>query len=176
MSHRSRLILAATLVALLVALGGGLAAASLRYPLAAAAASPTATPAAISTPAPSLGEAPASALAVRTWKLVAFTFRGSKQDLAPGVTVTLRFLPKQQVAGGNAGCNSYGAFYTLTPARAQLLISGHYQTQMACLSAQRMQQEARYLSAFDHITTYHLNAAGLTLSDATGRFVLRYTS
>lgn len=176
MSHRSRLILAATLIALLVALGGGLAVANLRHSLAAAAVGPTTTPAASSTPAPSLGEAPASALAGRTWKLVAFTFRGSQQDLASGVTVTLRFLPEQQVAGGNAGCNSYGAFYTLTPARAQLLITGHYQTQMACAPARRMRQEARYLSVFDHITTYHLNAAGLTLSDATGRFVLRYTS
>jgi hypothetical protein len=37
-----------------------------------------------------------------------------------------------------------------------------------------MRLEARYLTALGRITSYHLDQSGVTLQDATGRYVLRY--
>ena len=121
--------------------------------------------------APSIAATSAS-LAGRTWRLVAFTDQGNAQTLTRNATITLVFDPAHHALGGRAGCNGYGGYYALSA--DHLRLDGIGYTQMRCFSDRVMAQEARYLEAFPHATSVHLDATGLTLSDATGAYVLRF--
>ncbi|HEX9038507.1 MAG TPA: META domain-containing protein [Ktedonobacterales bacterium] len=68
--------------------------------------------------------------------------------------------------------NEYGASYALSAGR--LSLSGLNYTQMRCFAPPVMIQEARYLEAFTRVTICRLDPSGLTLSDATGAYALRF--
>lgn len=171
MTRRRYTVIIVAVIAALLAVGmGGLVGARALQARAATASQPHArSAAAVAQPA---NAAPVSSLTGHLWKLVAFTYNGNPQRIARGPAVTLRFLPEIRTLGGRSGCNEYGATYALTPGHIQ--ISGLNYTQMACFSVATMAQEQRYRDAFPHMTTYHLDQAGLTLSDGAGAYTLRF--
>ena len=83
--------------------------------------------------------------------------------------VTIRFGNDRRV-GGRAGCNSYGAAYTLAGDR--LKIGQGFSTQMACAPA-LMQQETTFLRLLEQVQRFDRTAdGGLVLVAADGRRIV----
>jgi len=108
----------------------------------------------------------ASALQGTRWVLV--SYRDAAGEIADALAdreVTAEFGADGQM-GGNAGCNSYFAAYTVD-GRA-LTIGQAGSTMMACMPETVMQQEAGFLAALQSAATYAIAGDTLTLSDAAG--------
>jgi heat shock protein HslJ len=94
------------------------------------------------------------------WVLSEIEQDGAGRTPLPGSQITLDFSAGQ--AGGSSGCNSYSGSYTArggTIAFEQLA-----STEMACLEAGRMEQEAAYLQALMAATTFQRDASSLTIT------------
>lgn len=96
------------------------------------------------------------------WVLVAFGEAEAETPVIAGSQITMRFDDAR--AGGSAGCNTYGAPYTVNGEAISfgMVVS----TRMACMQDGIMAQEAAYLNALAAATTY-------TLTDE-GQLVIRY--
>jgi heat shock protein HslJ len=81
-----------------------------------------------------------------------------------GKQVTLRLTSAENRAGGNAGCNGYGAPYTLSG--NQLTFGMAISTKMAC--EQGMDVETAFLSMLPKVTSYQASDSSLTLSGPAG--------
>ncbi|TAN05297.1 MAG: META domain-containing protein [Rhodanobacteraceae bacterium] len=102
-----------------------------------------------------------------SWKFVEV----AGTPVPPKVTATLSF--KDGHASGKAGCNAYGARYTIEAdgtAHFQRTLS----TKMACLQpAGAMRVERGVFAALQHAVRVEREGAGLTLLDAAGKPLAR---
>lgn len=89
-----------------------------------------------------------------------------------GTEVTATFDTEGKVAG-NAGCNGFGASYTVDGDAIQ--IGEIASTAMGCAS-DVMSQEAAFLDALSRAATFRIEASTLTLHDAAGGFLLSFVA
>lgn len=121
----------------------------------------TPTPAPTATPLPQ-----APSLDGTHWLLAGMGGR----DLDMERPITLSFTEGQ--AGGNAGCNDYGATYS-TGDDGTITFHELHNTDMACETG--MDLEATYLNALGRATNYQLSEHRLELLDAAGEQLLFFT-
>jgi heat shock protein HslJ len=101
-----------------------------------------------------------------SWALQTFIEGETATSLMAGTTVTLE-LNDGQITG-SAGCNSYGGSYTLQ--EGEITFSDLFWTEMACLDPEGvMEQEQRYLSILNNVSTFDREASRLTLRTPDGR-------
>ncbi|MGH2605184.1 MAG: META domain-containing protein [Anaerolineales bacterium] len=105
-------------------------------------------------------------LAGTRWSLVALNGRAPLP--APG-PITLEFEIGGR-AGGNSGCNSYGATYVARG--GSLTFSEVVSTLRACVDPSLNDQEAAYLRALSAVATYEVSEDQLILRDAGGATAL----
>jgi heat shock protein HslJ len=72
-------------------------------------------------------------------------------------------------AGGNAGCNSYGADVTITG--TTIKVSQLMQTEMACVDATAMDIEGAFVAALAAATTIEIRDGKLVISGPGGELV-----
>lgn len=106
------------------------------------------------------------------WVLVTY-LNGSGETVAvlDGREVTAEFGADGRV-GGNAGCNSYFAGYTVDG--DALTISQAGSTMMACDPPEVMQQEADFLAALQSAATFSIDGEQLLIANAGGETVLTF--
>jgi heat shock protein HslJ len=109
------------------------------------------------------------------WYLVGFLQGSEALPLLPGTEITLNagrgVLDASGSLGGSAGCNTYQAPYTFRD--SQFVIGAVVTTRMACLEpAGIMEQEVRYVSWLQAVTTFGFDADQLRLESADGRVLL----
>ena len=90
---------------------------------------------------------------------------------AAGTAVTATFGTDGRVAG-SAGCNHYGASFTL--AGDSLTISDPMSTAMACMGEGIMEQESAFLRALADVRTYRSTHELLELRDDAGAAILTF--
>lgn len=105
-------------------------------------------------------------LAGTSWTLVELNGEPPVGDTGP---ITLGFEGANQ-AGGNSGCNSYGATYVAR--RTSLRITDLVSTLRACVDPRLNDQEAAYLRALAAVASYQVEGDRLWLRDAAGAVVL----
>ena len=88
--------------------------------------------------------------------------------LISGSMITLQF-DADGIAGGNAGCNSYGGNYSLEGSR--IMFSELASTLMACLEEGMMEQEAVYLAALGSAQEVSLEGDRLAITSDGGTLV-----
>jgi heat shock protein HslJ len=109
-----------------------------------------------------------------TWQLEAFTFGRHQETLLTRVPITLTFRAQQNQISGFNGCNSYGANYTAS--YGHLHLDHFYETLVACIPSDLMQQESTYMQALQQVTTYEIGPTSLlTLRDDASQVVLQYS-
>jgi putative lipoprotein len=75
---------------------------------------------------------------------------------------------------GNASCNGYGGKAQIS---GQTISFGRViSTQMACMPAGTMRQEAHFLDALGRIAHWHVAGRALSMADAGGKTVLYFES
>lgn len=94
-------------------------------------------------------------------------------DAMPGnvATPTIRFGSDGRL-GGNTGCNSAGAAYTVTG--DALAIEALISTKRACVDPQGNALERAYLDAIEKTTRYRIADGRLELLDGDGSVVARF--
>jgi heat shock protein HslJ len=99
-------------------------------------------------------------------------FRGTDgQDVSPEVSVNATF--DGSTISGSSGCNQYNASYEA--AGDQISFGPIAGTLMACPEP-AASTEQQYLALLDGVATYAVDGSSLTMFDADGTSVLRYTS
>jgi heat shock protein HslJ len=94
------------------------------------------------------------------------------QQVLPGTTITLEFKDGQMK--GSAGCNSYGAEYSIQ-VRNGITFGSIARNLEACIEPEGvMEQEEQYLRALWTITSYRLEEDRLTLLDEHDKALLQY--
>ncbi len=115
------------------------------------------------------GDAPTE-LAGTSWTLASLAENGTMIPVLDGTTVTAIFNAGGNV-GGNAGCNSYGAGYTVDG--ANLTIEPAIRTEMYCSEPPGiMAQEDRYLALLADAASYRIENDRLILADSEGADLL----
>lgn len=84
-------------------------------------------------------------LANSRWLLVSYGPSEAQIPVIEGTEVTLEFQDQARLAG-SAGCNTFGADYSLTE-EFGISITNMVQTEIACTEEGVMEQEGQYLSA-----------------------------
>ena len=117
------------------------------------------------------GSSTPAALAGTSWTLASLAGDDSiRVPILDGTTVTATFSVDGNV-GGSAGCNSYGAGYTVDA--AFLTIEPAIRTEMYCSEPPGiMDQEDRYLALLANVTSYRMENGLLTLVDSEGADIL----
>ncbi len=105
-------------------------------------------------------------LAGTRWSLVALN---QQVPIPASGPITLEFEAGGR-AGGDSGCNSYGAGYAAR--RSSLKITDLVSTLRACVDPLLNDQEAAYLRALAAVVEYEVTGDRLTLTDAGGTIVL----
>ncbi|MDH4138582.1 MAG: META domain-containing protein, partial [Anaerolineae bacterium] len=91
-----------------------------------------------------------------------------------GVTITLAF-PAEDYLQGNAGCNSYGARYTITGNDFGISARRIDRTDFDCdVPESIMQQEVTYFEALTHAAAYRVTDDHLEIEDASGETILTF--
>jgi heat shock protein HslJ len=110
-----------------------------------------------------------------TWFLESyFDGIGAIVGLVPGTSITAVFDQGGQLSG-SSGCNTYSANYTADG--SSISIGPPTGTQSSCAEPPGiMEQEASYLSVLPTATSYEISSSFLTIQDANGRVVLKYTA
>jgi heat shock protein HslJ len=85
--------------------------------------------------------------------------------------VTLVFQANNRL-GGEAGCNSYGATYSLNG--DQLILSEIVSTLMACVEPEIMEQEQQFLASLEQASSYKLEGNHLIILDTNGDTLLSF--
>lgn len=98
------------------------------------------------------------------WKLAAI----SGGQVPAGIEVTLNF--EGDELGGNAGCNSYGAAYSLKGGKLE--VEDAFSTMMYCEAA--MDVETAYLQSLQSVSGYRVEGDQLVLLDSSGAELLRF--
>jgi heat shock protein HslJ len=94
------------------------------------------------------------------------------QQVLAGTTITLEFMDGQMK--GSAGCNAYGAEYTIQ-ARNGIAFNSIMRNLEACIEPDGvMQQEEQYLRTLWTVTSYRAEEDRLTLLDKRGKALLQY--
>ena len=116
---------------------------------------------------------PPAALEGTDWSLSAFVSGDVVSSLIADTGITLRL--EDGSASGRAGCNGYGADYTLDG--ENLVRFGQaMSTMMFCeFPLGVMDQEANYLTALSKVAGYRISGDQLELLDAAGAVLLVYT-
>ncbi|WP_067075989.1 META domain-containing protein [Methanoculleus horonobensis] len=106
-----------------------------------------------------------------SWKLASLTDEnGTLTPIINGTAVTAKFSLDRNV-GGSAGCNSYGAGYTVDG--ANLAIEPAIRTEMYCSEPPGlMDQEDRYLALLAEVASYRVENDRLILADSEGNNLL----
>lgn len=104
-----------------------------------------------------------AAIADREWVLVALGERSAPLG-SQNRPATLRFDAAASHAAGFAGCNQFGAPYTITA--DSLRFGPVVSTRMACADGDEL--ERGFLSALAAVTTYRVTDSTLTLGDSSG--------
>lgn len=100
------------------------------------------------------------------WVMVSFlNAAGETVNAMAGTEVTAEFDTEGRV-GGNSGCNTYFASYTVDG--NTLTIGQAGSTMMACEPAELMQQEAEYLAALTSAATFSIEGDQLLIANAAG--------
>jgi heat shock protein HslJ/photosystem II stability/assembly factor-like uncharacterized protein len=133
--------------------------------------SPPATDTAETAPTATTEADQGNVLAGTSWELVSFGPTGAETDVIGKSTVTLIFEPGGQ-AGGNGGCNSYGAPYEL--AGSEISFGDVVSTLMACADDAVMDREASYLAALQTADSFELADNRLTIFYDAGKGVLNF--
>jgi heat shock protein HslJ len=107
----------------------------------------------------------------REWTLVHLQDSAGEAALVPDSKVTLQFMEDGRV-GGRSSINQFGGTVELL-SDGSMRWSALTSTLMAGDPA-LMAQERRYLSALEATRRFELNQGRLTLSDSSGRVVLRF--
>lgn len=112
-------------------------------------------------------------LVATPWQLVAYrSGPGAVTATLAGTTVTATFDPEGRVTG-SAGCNAYGASYTLTA--PDLTIGPGVSSRMFCHHPEGiMTQEQDYLQALAATATYDWEGDRLTLRSADGSLIAQF--
>jgi heat shock protein HslJ len=107
------------------------------------------------------------------WVLVSYlNAAGETVEALADREVTAEFGLEPGRMGGNAGCNSYFAGYTVDG--ANLTISEAGSTMMACEPAEVMQQEAEFLAALGSAATFTIDGDQLQIANAEGATALTF--
>ena len=114
---------------------------------------------------------PPTPLAGTSWTLASLAGDdGTMIPIVPGTTVTAAFSVDGNV-GGSAGCNHYGAGYTVDG--ANLAIEPAIRTEMYCNEPEGlMDQEDRYLALLTDVASYRVENDRLIFTDADGNDLL----
>jgi len=105
-------------------------------------------------------------LAGTRWSLVALNGQAPIPASGP---ITLEFEAGGR-AGGNSGCNSYGATYVARG--GSLKVTDIFSTLRACVDPSLNAQEAAYLGALAAVVEYEMTGERLILRDAGGTLEL----
>ncbi len=110
-------------------------------------------------------------LAGTSWRLASLVDEnGTMTPVISGTQVTLAFDADGRL-GGSAGCNSYGAGYTVDG--VNLSIEPPIRTEMYCSEPPGlMGQEDRYLAQLTNASSYYMEDSRLVLTDANGTEIL----
>lgn len=106
-----------------------------------------------------------------SWSLVSIGIPGSETPIVEGSSVTLEFNENNQL-GGTAGCNSYGAQYTLQG--NSLTVKEVVSTLMACADDLVMQQETQFLTSLQSATSIAFSGDNLTIFYDNGQSQLNF--
>lgn len=107
------------------------------------------------------------------WVLVSYlNAAGETVDALADREVTAEFGIEAGRMGGNAGCNTYFAGYTVDG--ANLTISEAGSTMMACEPVEVMQQEAEFLAALGSAATFVIDGDRLQIANAAGATALTF--
>ena len=116
----------------------------------------------------------AQELSTGTWALEAYEWNWYRGVLN-GTEVTIEFSTEEvPTLRGTAGCNQYGARFTVTEDKLEIGPIGS--TEMLCREPEGvMDQETRYLSALRSVVRLRIRDNGLQMYDASGRLVLAFS-
>ena len=120
-------------------------------------------------------EVPPAPLTGTEWTLESYSLSSEAvSSVIAGTTVTAVFSADGNV-GGNAGCNSYGAGYTVDG--ANLTIEAPISTKMYCGEPEGvMEQENRYLTLLESVAGYRIDGTRLVLTDEAGATLLTFSA
>jgi heat shock protein HslJ len=102
-----------------------------------------------------------SSLANSHWRLVSYGESGSESPVLEGTDFTLQFEDSSQ-AGGNTGCNTFGARYEVS-AGGRISITEITSTLMACNEEALVEQESQVLDALRSAESFELNGESLSI-------------
>ena len=104
------------------------------------------------------------------WMLISLHGRSPVE----GVTITLTF-PAEDYLQGNAGCNSYGARYTITGNDFSISARRIDRTDFDCdVPESIIQQEMTYFEALTNAAAYRVTDDHLEIKDASGKTILTF--
>lgn len=104
------------------------------------------------------------------WQLVSWGPADSQSPVMEDTTVTLSFFDAES-AGGSAGCNNWGAGYTVDG--DTITFSMPFSTMMACMEPEGlMEQEQAFLAAISTASTFAVDGTQLTITTADGQLLV----
>ncbi len=101
-------------------------------------------------------------LAGTSWVLVSYCGEMGTRQALDTTEVTLIFEREEERLGGLAGCNDYGAEYTVNG--TNITLNGLYQTKKACTGEGIMEQEQHYLEALKEAESFEIDGDTLTIT------------
>ncbi|GAB4578046.1 MAG: META domain-containing protein [Anaerolineales bacterium] len=120
---------------------------------------------------PAQPAAPVLSLDGTQWDLVGFVTPDAMTPPVENTQITLDFADRQ--VGGTAGCNGYGASYTLNGNQLSFSTEGFVSTMMFCDGAGIMEQENQFLTWLPKAETVELNGDELTIHTSEGDLVFK---
>ncbi|MFW5936080.1 MAG: META domain-containing protein [Candidatus Hadarchaeota archaeon] len=108
------------------------------------------------------------------WELESFDSGGEEIKVLPGTNITLKF-EEENKFGGSAGCNSYGGSYEVGKENSNSISMGSIvSTEKWCLNEGIMDQESRFLSAMQDVSSYEVTPDHLKLFYDNGNSSLNF--
>jgi heat shock protein HslJ len=125
------------------------------------------------TPTPTPTSEEEFVLANTAWNLTSYGPADNQMEVIGGTEVTLEFEDETQ-AVGSAGCNTFGADYSLTM-DFEISITNIIQTEIACTDEAIMEQERQYLNALQAANVFEYTSDTLKIWYDDGQNVLNFT-
>jgi heat shock protein HslJ len=120
---------------------------------------------------PAAPPAPAVPLEKTSWVLQSFVESGAETPALAGTTVTAVFDPARGQVAGKAGCNNYFGGYKLDGGR--LTMPGPLGSTMMACQPPVMEQESKFLKAFQSAQGYGISGDKLTINCGATQLVFR---